>query len=73
MNRYEKEISLIHGVKDVDNKLIKDLKLRSLDGFDEEILNAMESKDLPFPVKTSYLLSRIVNFGDKENDENDKL
>jgi hypothetical protein len=73
MNKDVKELLLIHGIKNKDNKLIKRIKLRSLDGFDEEFLNAMESEDLLFPFKTSQLLSRIVSFGNERLDENDKL
>ncbi|MGH9980753.1 MAG: hypothetical protein ACRD6U_04265 [Nitrososphaeraceae archaeon] len=72
MRKYIKEISLIHGVKDLDNKLIKKIQIRSLNGFDEEFMNEMETQDLPYPVKTSRLLNRIVNFYDDDNDNDNE-
>jgi len=72
MNKYIKEIALIHGLKYKDNKFIKNIRLRSLDGFDEDFLNEMETKDLPYPLKTSHLLSRIVNFNDKGDYDDEK-
>ena len=73
MNKYVKELSLIHGIKNKENKIIKRVKLRSLDGFDEEFLNSMDSADLSFPFKTSQLLSRIISFGIEKIDKDDRL
>jgi hypothetical protein len=81
MNKFIKEINLIHGIRDIDNnnnnKLINKIQIRCLDGFDEELLNEMEKQDFSNPFKTSVLLSRIISvgFGDKQKkqDENQKL
>jgi hypothetical protein len=69
MDKYTKEITLIHGLKDKDNKFIKNVRVRSLDGFDEDFLNEMETKDVSYPIKTSHLLSRTVIFNDDGKDE----
>jgi hypothetical protein len=73
MNKFSKEVLLVHGIKDIENKFIRRAQLKILDGYDEEFLNTMESKDLPFPVKTSYVLCRIASFENKDYDETFKL
>jgi hypothetical protein len=73
MNKFIKEITLIHGLLDKNNKLIRQIQVRSLNGFDEEFLNEMETEGLPYPIKTSNLLSRIVDFRNLKHDENVNL
>jgi hypothetical protein len=67
MSTATKEVTLIHGLRDAKNRIIKNIKIRPLVGFDEDLLNQMETKDLSYPIKTSHILSRIITFGNEEN------
>jgi len=64
-------LSLVHGIRDKGNRTIKRVNLRTIDGYDEDFLNRLESKNLPYPIKMNILLSRVVKFAsnDKSNEK----
>jgi hypothetical protein len=81
ITKYSKEITLIHGFKNRENGLFKKIQIRALNGFDEEFLNTLEMENginLPYPIKTNMLLSRVINIFDgndhyKKYNESEKL
>ena len=65
------EVPLVHGIIDNGNRTIKRVNLITPNGYDEDFLNRLESKDLPYPIKMNMLLSRVVQF-DSNNKSNEK-
>jgi hypothetical protein len=69
MMRKQYTVLIPHGFPDDGDSWIHTLQMRQLNGYDE--LYMREMKDCPLPFRTTSILSRVTNFGKKEESGSD--